>query len=63
MIVLISDIDECDKVNGPFGRCGGNSLCTNTPGGYGCQCKPGFTGNAFKQCTGTDVLNVKKTTH
>lgn len=49
---IIQDIDECDKVNGPFGRCGGNTICTNTPGSFGCQCKPGFTGNAFKQCTG-----------
>lgn len=53
--VSFLDIDECDKVNGPFGRCGGNSVCTNSPGGYACQCKPGFTGNAFKQCTGMTI--------
>lgn len=48
----LSDIDECDKRNGPSGRCGINAECTNTPGGFGCQCKPGFSGNAYKQCLG-----------
>ncbi|KAK3931322.1 Fibrillin-1, partial [Frankliniella fusca] len=48
------DIDECDKINGPFGQCGANSVCTNTPGGFSCQCKPGFSGNAHKQCLDID---------
>lgn len=45
------DIDECDAANGA-NRCGANSMCINTPGGYTCHCKPGFTGNAFKGCLG-----------
>ena len=49
---MFADIDECDKRNGPSGRCGANSVCTNTPGGFNCECKPGFSGNAFKQCIG-----------
>lgn len=46
------DINECDAINGPSGRCGKNAICTNTPGGFSCQCKLGFSGNAFKQCIG-----------
>lgn len=46
------DINECDLVNGPSGRCGKNAICTNTPGGFSCQCKSGYSGNAFQQCIG-----------
>ncbi|KAJ8890121.1 hypothetical protein PR048_009628 [Dryococelus australis] len=48
------DIDECDKVNGPAGRCGSNALCTNTPGGFDCKCSAGYSGNPFKQCLDID---------
>ncbi|KAG8232834.1 hypothetical protein J437_LFUL013160, partial [Ladona fulva] len=48
------DIDECDKVNGPSGRCGANAVCTNLPGSFSCQCAPGFSGNAQKQCFDID---------
>ena len=27
-------------------------MCTNTPGGFSCQCKSGYSGNALKQCLG-----------
>lgn len=47
---LCLDIDECDKINGPSGRCGENSKCTNLPGTFACQCQPGYTGNPNKQC-------------
>lgn len=48
-----TDINECDStINGPSGRCGDNSVCLNTPGGFNCQCKSGYSGNAFKQCLG-----------
>jgi hypothetical protein len=30
-------VDECQS-----GACGSNATCTNTPGSYDCQCKPGF---------------------
>ena len=51
-IFFKSDINECDAINGPSGRCGKNAICTNTLGGFSCQCKSGFSGNAFKQCLG-----------
>lgn len=51
-IFFYLDINECDAINGPSGRCGRNAICTNTPGGYSCQCKLGYSGNAFKQCIG-----------
>ena len=51
-IIFCLDINECDLVNGPSGRCGQNAICTNSPGGFSCHCKPGYSGNAFKQCIG-----------
>lgn len=48
------DIDECDRVHGPFGRCGLNATCTNTPGGFSCKCPPGYTGDANRQCIDID---------
>lgn len=35
------DINECDISHGPTGRCGQNSLCRNTPGGFECSCPEG----------------------
>lgn len=46
------DINECDTVHGPSGRCGLNAICINTPGDFSCQCPPGFSGNAAIQCVG-----------
>ena len=40
IIVMIIDVDECE--NSPCLR---ESLCTNIPGSYICDCQPGFTGN------------------
>lgn len=48
------DIDECDKVNGPNGRCGVNAICTNSPGSFACECPPGYTGNALTACADID---------
>lgn len=31
------DINECDTSHGPSGRCGLNSICTNTPGDFSCK--------------------------
>uniref|UniRef100_A0A2M4DS15 Putative nidogen n=1 Tax=Anopheles darlingi TaxID=43151 RepID=A0A2M4DS15_ANODA len=48
------DINECDVAQGPNGRCGANALCTNHPGSYSCNCPPGFTGDATRQCQDVD---------
>lgn len=48
------DIDECDKVNGPNGRCGANAICKNTPGSFACECPRGYTGNALSGCIDVD---------
>ena len=42
----VSVVDECAKK-----PCDANAICTNTDGGYSCQCKPGWTGNG-KSCAG-----------
>ena len=42
------DVNEC----GAPGTCGENSLCTNIPGSFICQCKPGYTGNPQVRCIG-----------
>ena len=34
----LSDSPPCDSENG---------VCTNTPGGFNCSCRTGFTGNGF----------------
>lgn len=47
------DINECETAE----RCVSNAICNNTPGSYSCQCKPGFTGNALKECVGTYKAN------
>lgn len=51
---FFADIDECDKVNGPSGRCGENAICTNLPGTFACQCEPGFAGNPNTKCSDID---------
>lgn len=52
------DINECDSEHGPAGRCGVNAVCTNSPGGFSCQCAPGFTGNPAIQCNDIDECAV-----
>ena len=47
-----SDINECDTSISPSGKCGGNAICSNSPGGFSCACKPGFTGDPFVNCYG-----------
>ena len=39
--------DECLNVT-----CGENAGCLNTEGTYSCQCKSGFTGDGYSNCTG-----------
>ena len=47
-----SDINECDTSISPSGKCGGNAICSNSPGGFSCACQPGFTGDPFVNCYG-----------
>ena len=38
-VILHSDINECEMT----AVCPENATCTNTPGGYECQCPDGYT--------------------
>ena len=48
------DINECDTSLSPSGKCGANAICSNSPGGFSCSCKPGFTGDPFVNCYDVD---------
>ena len=49
-LLLLSDIDECSRIAPP--NCG-EAVCVNTPGGYSCQCEPGYNFNdKLKTCEG-----------
>jgi hypothetical protein len=41
------DVNECDRNHG----CHSNARCVNKPGGYKCECLPGFKGDG-EDCTG-----------
>ena len=43
-----TDIDECAL---GLDRCHEHAVCTNTMGGYTCECRTGFTGDGFN-CQG-----------
>jgi len=45
-----SDIDECAQ---KLDNCDENATCTNTPGSFGCVCKPGYAGDGLT-CTNID---------
>lgn len=38
-----SDINECSSLS----PCGQNTICTNTLGSFGCECRQGFVGDPF----------------
>ena len=42
IIICFVDIDECAKNTH---KCGANSYCNNTNGGYNCTCHPGYYGD------------------
>ncbi|XP_069068939.1 fibrillin-2-like isoform X2 [Pleurodeles waltl] len=44
------DIDECAETS----PCAAAAICTNSPGGYSCDCPAGFRGNATFVCTDID---------
>lgn len=46
------DYDECEE---GVDNCDENSRCTNTPGGYTCQCDIGYSGDGFT-CDGRYIL-------
>lgn len=43
--VYSADVDECQTK-----PCPANSICKNTPGGFNCTCKEGYSG---KGCSGS----------
>ncbi len=49
-----ADIDECDKSISPWGKCGANTVCTNSPGKFSCACQPGYSGDPFANCYDVD---------
>ena len=52
------DVDECLR-----SPCGPNAVCSNSPGGYACECEPGFIGAPpTKQCKGEQPLALNFTT-
>ena len=48
IMVVILDINECDT---DVDNCADNAVCTNTDGGFTCECNSGFTGDGVT-CTG-----------
>lgn len=53
-----SDVNECDHPD--TYPCHG--ICTNTDGGYRCDCVPGFAGNASVPtgCKGTRTIYIDR---
>lgn len=51
-----ADIDECELGD----ACGADSLCTNTEGGFSCECPPGFSGDAKIACLDIDECTSTK---
>ena len=49
MLIQILDADECAMAS--TNDCSANAECVNTVGSFGCNCKPGFTGDG-KNCIG-----------
>ncbi len=49
IIFFSSDLDECALKTD---SCDSNANCTNTDGGYSCNCLKGYKGDGFS-CTGT----------
>ena len=50
----VTDINECQLKTD---NCDNYAVCNNTPGGYNCTCKPGFTDvdGDGKKCTGVSI--------
>ena len=52
-LVICCCIDENECL--VEGRCGGNSICINTPGSFHCVCQDGYQGDPNIMCTGETV--------
>ena len=53
--LMILDINECHEENEFSAKCHSTAaICTNTPGSYQCQCKPGFEGDG-RTCVGKSI--------
>jgi len=54
--LFTADIDECSSPD--LNKCHANATCTDTEGGYKCQCVCGFTDITFgdgTECSESDV--------
>ena len=49
---ICQNINECQR-DVP---CSQDAICTDTQGGFGCQCILGFTGDGFS-CSGKDIIS------
>ena len=52
IFLIVSDIDECAEEQE---NCHDNATCTNTPGSFSCDCRPGYEGDGIDNCTGTQI--------
>ena len=61
VVCVVTDIDECAI---GFDDCHADAVCTNTWGGYECECKQGYEGlpNSFvngRECKGKFNVSMK----
>ena len=58
--VPVSDVDECAKPSDNTtikNNCHANATCTNTPGGFTCECKTGYAGDGTT-CSGNNIWTL-----
>ena len=51
-----TDDNECN--NAANNDCHADAICTNTPGSFSCECKPGYTGDGVNACDGIEYLII-----
>ena len=47
-----ADVNECETNNG---NCSADASCSNTPGGFACDCLPGYDGDGV-DCRGRSTM-------
>ena len=52
-LMLYADIDECLTDNG---GCHVNADCLNSVGSFRCECKLGYSGDGYSDCTGKETV-------